>query len=195
MPTPAPPGSNCSTVCAALGHCCVGDVSSWLHPSCAMGCEFAKLTTGNAACIAACAKSDGHATFTLGNETFNLAGSCPTGCSAEDGVAECYEGCKIANGVPLYNTWKAKLPDGLGKVCPALGVRLLAVLSPTFFAFLLAMCVQGVTLALDMRNAFYKYPAAKPTFARGCSLELNTYGHTHLNTLALARALKVRIAR
>ena len=82
-----------------------------------MGCEFAELTQTNDECVAACAKADGHASFTLRNKSFNLAGSCPAGCSAEDGVAECYEGCKIANGVPLYNTWKATLPEGLGKVC------------------------------------------------------------------------------
>jgi len=122
-PFPAPPGSSCPTVCAAMGHCCVGDVSSWLSPSCAMGCTMATLTKDNAACLATCDAANGKASFKLGNHTFNMAGTCPSGCSASDGVTECYQGCKIQNKVPLGNTARARL--GLGANRTVWGLHLL----------------------------------------------------------------------
>ena len=51
----------------------------------------------------------GKASFTFKNHTFNLAGSCPVGCDASDGVSECYEGCKLQDKIPLDNTYKTQL--------------------------------------------------------------------------------------
>lgn len=47
-------GATCSEACAALGHCCVGDVSSWLSPSCAMGCTMAAALPTVKDCMAEC---------------------------------------------------------------------------------------------------------------------------------------------
>eukprot|EP00039_Didymoeca_costata_P023769 m.8181 g.8181 ORF g.8181 m.8181 type:complete len:1067 (-) comp3851_c0_seq2:220-3420(-) len=108
-PLPGPANATCTDVCVALGHCCVGTVSSYLHPSCAMGCQFAELTETLQDCVNTCDTADGHASITVKNETFNMGGSCPTGCSAEDGKAECYLGCKLKHNVPLYNIWETDI--------------------------------------------------------------------------------------
>jgi hypothetical protein len=83
-------------------------------PSCAMGCTMGKSSTEKA-CMSSCdaavkTKCKG---FKFDNHTFNLCGSCPSGCSASDGVTECYLGCKFASGQKLDQIFVADVPEQL----------------------------------------------------------------------------------
>lgn len=103
--------SSCSSSCLAAGHCCVGDVSSYLTPSCAMGCTIAAQSASTRSCMEVCDEANRKATFQWRNHTFNMGDSCPKGCSASDGVGECYQGCSFALGEPLLDIWHAQIPD------------------------------------------------------------------------------------
>lgn len=106
---PSPPGTTCQDTCAAHGHCCVGTISSYQHPSCAMGCLIARAgATDVNECEMVCRASDGKCSATYRNESFNLCESCPAGCDASDGVSECLDGCRIAFDVGA-NIWVATL--------------------------------------------------------------------------------------
>ena len=136
------PALGCAAACAKAGHCCAGDVSSFDQPSCAYGCAFgggagaaapdaaprrdyARDETG---CRALC---DGAAAATCkfeapflngsGSHEFQMCAHCPAGCSAADGVAECYQGCTFAynrghKGATLYVTDvpESNTPNGGG---------------------------------------------------------------------------------
>ena len=105
-PSSTPAGATCQEACADAGHCCTGDVSSWQTPSCAMGCTIAAALPTVAECMAECDACNRKVSCSFKNHTFNLAGSCPAGCDASDGVSECYEGCKFQDKIPLDNTYK-----------------------------------------------------------------------------------------
>merc|ERR1712232_99136 len=95
IPTPAPtkPPHTCEEWCVSDGHCCVGAISSYQHPSCAMGCTIAKYTSSLADCQKKCHEVDNKCDWSIGNVTMNNCDSCPTGCDASDGVYECLFGC------------------------------------------------------------------------------------------------------
>ena len=61
-----------------------------------------------------CDEAKGHSTFRWKNHTFSMGESCPTGCSASDGVGECYQGCSFGLGAPLLDIWQVKLPPEIG---------------------------------------------------------------------------------
>ena len=118
--------SNCSSSCLAAGHCCVGDISSYLTPSCAMGCTIAVQSASTTTCMKVCDEANRKGTFQWKNHTFNMGGSCPEGCSASDGVAECYQGCSFALGEPLLDIWQAKIPDSVNVSAGFFGLHTLA---------------------------------------------------------------------
>lgn len=96
---PKPPPKSCEARCAAAGHCCTGTVSSWQHPSCAQGCIIAQHTKSAAACKQACKGADGKCDWSIDGVKMENCLDCPNGCSAEDGEAECEQGCALAFGV------------------------------------------------------------------------------------------------
>eukprot|EP01051_Picozoa_sp_SAG22_P012282 SAG22_NODE_1261_length_4977_cov_9.689832_1_plen_255_part_00 len=118
--------SSCPSSCLAAGHCCVGDVSSYQTPSCAMGCTIAAQSASTKSCMAVCDEANRKVTFKWKNHTFNMADSCPTGCSASDGVGECYQGCAFGLGAPLLDIWQAKLPDSINVTAGFFGLHKLA---------------------------------------------------------------------
>ena len=81
--------SSCPSYCLAAGHCCVGDVSSYQTPSCAMGCTIAAQSPSTKSCMQVCDEANRKISFKWKNHTFSMGDSCPTGCSASDGVGEC----------------------------------------------------------------------------------------------------------
>ena len=91
----------CPAKCAAAGHCCVGDVSSYNLPSCAMGCTIAGATASQDACEAECAAIQGNpkkpCDVTFANHTFQMCETCPAGC-ASAAPDECQLGCAFAHG-------------------------------------------------------------------------------------------------
>ena len=117
---------NCTTSCLAAGHCCVGDISSYLTPSCAMGCTIAAQSASTKTCMEVCDEANHKGTFQWNNHTFNMGGSCPKGCSASDGVDECYQGCSFALGEPLLDIWQARLPDNVNVSAGFFGLHTLA---------------------------------------------------------------------
>jgi hypothetical protein len=125
---PAAPAnlSTCPARCLAAGHCCIGDTSSYLTPSCAMGCTIAAQSASTAACMKVCDAANRKPSFQFKNHTFNLGGSCPKGCSAADGVAECYAGCAFGLGPPLRDIWQATLPESVDVSRGFWGLHLLA---------------------------------------------------------------------
>merc|ERR1712070_1176954 len=99
-PTPAPapptPAATCEERCAAAGHCCMGSVSSYQHPSCAMGCAIAKHTSSLEQCQQTCQANDNTCMWTIAGIEMSNCEDCPAGCGASDGVAECLVGCAHA---------------------------------------------------------------------------------------------------
>ena len=118
--------SSCPSACLAAGHCCVGDVSSYLTPSCAMGCTIAAQSPSTTACMEVCDEANRKGTFQFHNHTFNLGGSCPQGCDASDGVGECYQGCALALGAPLLDIWQAQVPASVNVSAGFFGLHKLA---------------------------------------------------------------------
>ena len=122
----ARPGTNasatCAGKCAEAGHCCVGNVSSWVHPSCAMGCSLAASQPAGTpleACLAGCSAADAAGckwTVPGTNDTWNMCQSCPPGCDARDGVGECFQGCEFAHGARVLNMWVADMPERVARV-------------------------------------------------------------------------------
>ena len=101
------PAVPCAEACAAAGHCCVGDVSSFNQPSCGFGCTFGApggaYASSEEQCRSLCdaavsANCKYEAPFRNGSGTheFQMCGGCPKGCSSADGVDECYQGCMFA---------------------------------------------------------------------------------------------------
>ena len=108
---------SCEDQCKAEGHCCEGAVSSYQHPSCAMGCLMA--TSGGAKdldeCEAGCQSADGQCEYKFkGSLELQMCESCPKGCDASDGVGECLEGCRLAFGVGGPNIWVTTLASDAG---------------------------------------------------------------------------------
>ena len=104
--------TTCPDKCAAVGHCCIGDTSSYQHPSCTMGCTMGSQTTSREHCIAQCDAADkAGCSYQSGNHTFNLCGTCPFGCNTADGVAECHRGCGFAYGEPVLNIIERELNE------------------------------------------------------------------------------------
>lgn len=91
---PAPTPTTCEGWCTDAGHCCVGAVSSYNHPSCAMGCFIAKNTKSVEECKSTCLANDKTCTWKIGGQTMSNCQSCPSGCSAAGGVDECLFGCE-----------------------------------------------------------------------------------------------------
>jgi hypothetical protein len=117
---------NCTSSCLAAGHCCVGDISSYLTPSCAMGCTIAAQSASTKMCMEVCDEANRKGTFQWKDHTFNMGGSCPNGCSASDGVGECYQGCSFALGEPLLDIWQARVPDRVNVSAGFFGLHTLA---------------------------------------------------------------------
>ncbi len=112
---PATPPPSCEDQCKAEGHCCEGMVSSYQHPSCAMGCAMASGGAKDLAeCEATCHAADGQCQFTFHDLELQMCANCPDGCDASDGVGECLEGCRIAFGVGGPNIWVTTLPSDAG---------------------------------------------------------------------------------
>ena len=90
--------------CDAAGHCCVGDLSSYMQPSCAMGVTIGQGSKTLADCEKTCEaiSAANNCTAMFGNHTFNLCGVCPKGCDAADGVGECLKGCAYAKGAETH---------------------------------------------------------------------------------------------
>ena len=105
--------SSCPASCLAAGHCCVGDISSYQTPSCAMGCTIAAQSPTTKACMQVCDEANHHVTYKWKNHTFSMGDSCPKGCDVSDGVGECYQGCGFGLGAPLLDIWQVKLPDDI----------------------------------------------------------------------------------
>lgn len=118
--------STCPANCLVAGHCCVGDISSYQTPSCSMGCMIADQSPTTAACMKVCDDANRKTSYKWKNHTFNLAGSCPKGCSASDGVSECYAGCSFGLGPPLLDIWQAKLPESIDVAAGFWGLHLLS---------------------------------------------------------------------
>lgn len=109
-PAPTPPAT-CEERCAAAGHCCAGAVSSWQHPSCAMGCTIAKHTESVSDCEGVCHANDNTCGWSIAGIDMNNCLHCPSGCDASAGVDECIEGCRNSfNGAWLFEA------DGPGKL-------------------------------------------------------------------------------
>lgn len=95
----------------ADGHCCKGAISSWQHPSCAMGCAIARHTSTVSECESACHAHDNVCKWSIAGMEMNNCEVCPDGCDAQDGVVECLEGCRHSfNGAWLFEL------DGNGKL-------------------------------------------------------------------------------
>eukprot|EP01065_Artemidia_motanka_P031351 TRINITY_DN3767_c0_g1_i1.p1 TRINITY_DN3767_c0_g1~~TRINITY_DN3767_c0_g1_i1.p1 ORF type:complete len:769 (+),score=237.69 TRINITY_DN3767_c0_g1_i1:78-2384(+) len=97
--TPAPPPpSTCDGWCLSAGHCCNGTISSYNHPSCAMGCFIAKHTSSVTECESQCRQNDNKCSWSIAGTAMNNCEVCPKvdgrDCSAEDGVSECLFGCQ-----------------------------------------------------------------------------------------------------
>ena len=73
-----------------------------------------------------CDAADRKPSFKFKNHTFNLGGSCPKGCSAADGVVECYAGCAFGLGPPPRDIWQAQLPESVDLSRGLWGLHLLA---------------------------------------------------------------------
>jgi len=95
-PTPTPP-HDCQAQCVAAGHCCTGVLSSFNHPSCAMGCIISGLTSSVDECKQICLDNDGKCMWSLKGNNFNNCEDCPQGCSSKDGVQECLQGCVFSS--------------------------------------------------------------------------------------------------
>jgi len=97
-PPPAPPSppapTTCEGWCTSADHCCVGTVSSYQHPSCAQGCIIARNTASLQECKDTCTANDGTCSWSIGGMDMSNCDSCPDGCDASAGVAECYYGCE-----------------------------------------------------------------------------------------------------
>merc|ERR1712146_197917 len=98
-PTPAPGPTTCEGWCQSAGHCCTGSISSYKHPSCAMGCEIARNTASLAECQQKCRDNDNKCTWSIGGIDMNNCQDCPSGCDASDGVSECLYGCSHGDGM------------------------------------------------------------------------------------------------
>jgi len=96
-PPPAPLPTTCEGWCLSDGHCCSGTVSSYNHPSCAMGCTIAKHTSSLAECQQTCRDNDNTCSWTIAGIEMNNCANCPSGCDASDGIAECLFGCLHAD--------------------------------------------------------------------------------------------------
>jgi len=93
--------TSCEEKCAKAGHCCTGDVSSFRHPSCEMGCSVSKYVRSIDECQAKCFDNDDSCSWGFGPYSFTNCGDCPSGCDASSGVQECLEGCVIGFSSPL----------------------------------------------------------------------------------------------
>eukprot|EP00658_Telonema_sp_P-2_P085306 TRINITY_DN9700_c0_g1_i1.p1 TRINITY_DN9700_c0_g1~~TRINITY_DN9700_c0_g1_i1.p1 ORF type:complete len:811 (+),score=166.33 TRINITY_DN9700_c0_g1_i1:197-2629(+) len=103
---------SCEAGCEHAGHCCTGLVSSYNHPSCAMGCALAEQTAKVEQCIAHCHQVDNRCSWKIGNLSGNNCGSCGKGCDASDGVGECVTGCQLAFGdSPGLNVWETGVAE------------------------------------------------------------------------------------
>jgi len=109
-PTPTPPAT-CEERCVADGHCCTGAISSWQHPSCAMGCTIARHTSTVSECESTCHAHDSVCEWSIAGVEMNNCEKCPNGCDAQDGVDECLEGCRHS----FDGAWLFEL-DGPGKL-------------------------------------------------------------------------------
>lgn len=88
-------GLSCLEKCAQAGHCCTGDVSSFQHPSCAMGCSVSKHVGSLSECRTQCLDNDNTCSPWGPDNSFNNCGNCPSGCDASGGVLECLAGCQF----------------------------------------------------------------------------------------------------
>lgn len=100
-PAPAPTPPTCEAQCAAQGHCCSGRISSYQHPSCAMGCLAAAHTSSVDECQQACRNGDQKCEWSIAGIDMNNCQDCPSGCDASDGVEECFSGCALGYGALL----------------------------------------------------------------------------------------------
>jgi hypothetical protein len=106
------PHGTCEAQCKAAGHCCEGAVSSYNHPSCAMGCAMVAAGAKSVAeCKAACVGGDNTCAWHAYGIDFNNCENCPKGCDASDGVSECELGCELAFGQGGPNIWVADVPS------------------------------------------------------------------------------------
>merc|ERR1712176_1617407 len=64
-PPPPPPAKNCEEWCTNAGHCCTGTVSSFQHPSCAMGCTIAKHPESLMECQQKCHGADNTCSWSI----------------------------------------------------------------------------------------------------------------------------------
>eukprot|EP00041_Stephanoeca_diplocostata_P027514 m.757752 g.757752 ORF g.757752 m.757752 type:complete len:945 (+) comp23189_c0_seq1:37-2871(+) len=107
----------CPEKCVAAGHCCVGTVSSFDHPSCEQGCLVGASAGSEAECEQVCHDADKKCDYTYKNLTLQMCDSCPKHCDASDGVIECIEGCKFASGMTEgFNIWKTKINEDIDNI-------------------------------------------------------------------------------
>ena len=88
---------NCTQTCVDHGHLCVDDSSSFVNPSCQMGCEIAKGSSVDA-CKAVCneIRAAGKCQYKWQTHEFELCNVCPEGSQAFS--YECGIGCEFAHG-------------------------------------------------------------------------------------------------
>ena len=86
----------CEQRCAAAGHCCVGTISAYQHPSCVQGCLIAQQTKTRAACEAKCLAADGKCEWKLNGTEMHNCQSCPSTCCNAVTKDECKQGCAFA---------------------------------------------------------------------------------------------------
>lgn len=72
----------CPEKCVAAGHCCVGTVSSFDHPSCEQGCLVGARAKTEAECEQVCHDADKKCGYTYKDIKLQMCDSCPKHCDA-----------------------------------------------------------------------------------------------------------------